>query len=314
MKGLFDLRDIIHIFYPVLPINFFYFLAKIQGRLAYKRNAKLREVVRNNLAVLSPETESIDELNGMTREFFIGQACREMQRVLMTRMAPKTLGKILPISGLEHIDEALKRGKGIVLLASHVNSASNFLLLQRLRQLGYDAQVAFPNKEYPFKPSSLGRLLSKITGAKSVLELIGAFYAQFNIRPIVKCLSNNGIVMILGDGTHSASFVKANFMGRTVSFTTGPISLARMTDASLIFTVVNGMAPDNLNVLIDPPMQVYKTDDKEQDMEKMEQAYADRLEEILLVNATQWQHLEFENILVKMQTVLDQPLTERLKV
>jgi len=314
MNRILDLRDIIHILYPVLPDSFFYFIAKIQGQLAYKRNTILRTVVRGNLAMLSTASRSESELDEMTKRFFIGQACREMQRVLMTRMSPKTLEKVLPVTGLENIDQALKGGKGIILLASHVNSASNFLLLQRLRRLGYDARVAFPNKDDPFKPSRLGQFLCKISGAQTVLELIGAFYAQFNIRPIVKCLNDNGIVMILGDGTHSASFVKANFMGRTVFFTTGPINLARMTGASLIFAVVDGMAPDGLNVIIDESMPVPKTDNQDQDMEQMAQQYASRLEKILLKDATQWQHLEFNNILEKMETVLDQSLTERLKI
>lgn len=314
MRRIFDLRDIVHILYPVLPISFFYFIARIQGHLAYKRNLRLREIVRNNLVALSATKKSETELDDMTREFFIGQSCREMQRVLMTGITPATLAKILPIKGLEHLDKALKGGKGVILLASHLNSASNLLFLQRLRQLGYDAQVAFPTKKDPFKPSRLGQLLSKLTGAKPVLELIGAFYAQFNIRPIMKCLNNNGIVMILGDGTHSASFVRANFMGRTVFFTTGPFNLARMSGAALIFSVIDGMAPDNLNVQIESPVHVPKTDNQEQDMEQMGQEYANRLEKVLSDNITQWQHLEFRDILTKMETVLDQSLTERLKV
>ena len=313
MGRIFDLRDIIHILYPFLPVSFFNSIAKLQGHIAYKRNGTLRNRVRENLAILSPGKKN-NELDEMTRSFFTGQACREMQRVLMTRFSPDVLDRILPIEGLDHLDRALESGKGVILLASHINSASNFLLLQRLRQLGYDAQVAFPSKKDPFKPSRTGEFLNRVTGTRSVLELIGAFYAQFNIRPIVNCLNNNGIVMILGDGSHSASFVNADFMGKSVFFTTGPFGLARMTGATLLFNVVGGMPPDGLKAQIDAPMTVPKTDNQTRDLEKMAQAYATRLETLLQDNATQWQHLEFENILHKMETLLDQPLAERLKV
>ncbi len=314
MTRIFDLRDIIHILYLFLPVRFFYFVARVQGNLAYHRNHKLRSVVRDNLATLAPAETSDSRLDEMTKAFFAGQASREMQRVLMARLSADKLETILPIEGLDLLDQALQKGKGVILYASHLNSASNFLLLQRLRQLGYDAQVAFPSKDDPFRPSRIGNWLNRITGAKNVLELIGAFYAQVNIRPVVKRLNNNSIIMILGDGTHSINFAKARFMDREVYFTTGPIGLARMTNASLMFTAVCGTAPDKLHARLDAPLQVPVTNNQEQDMAQVAQDYAARLESLLRDDATQWQHLEFRQVLNKMANPMEQSVSGRLKV
>ena len=314
MTRIFDLRDIIHILYIFLPIRFFYLVASAQGKLAYHRNNRLRSIVRDNLATLMPPGAPDGKLDELTKAFFAGQASREMQRVLMTRLSDKKLEQILPITGLDNLDQALKKGKGVILYASHLNSASNFLLLQRLRHLGYDAQVAFPSKDDPFKPSRIGAWLNNLTGAKSVLEQIGAFYAQVNIRPVVKRLNNNSIIMILGDGTHSINFAKARFMDRDVFFTTGPIGLARMTGAALMFTAVSGNAPDNLHARLDAPLTVPATEDQEKDMAQVAQDYASRLEALLHDNVTQWQHLEFRDILNKMANPMEQSVTGRLKV
>jgi lauroyl/myristoyl acyltransferase len=140
------------------------------------------------------------------------------------------------------------------------------------------------------------------------------FHAQFNVRPIIGGLRDNSAVMLMGDGLHSASFVEVEFLGRSVPFTTGPISIARATQASIVPFFVTGTPPENLKIVIEQPIQLEKSDDAQRDLEAMVGKYAHRLEHHLCQNIPCWENWLYANTLDKMINQLEKPLSERYEI
>ena len=172
-------------------------------------------------------------------------------------------------------------------------------------------RVAVPEDRDPWAPSKLRRLLYRLQGSppEGILESLGAFYCQFNIRPIVSALRENAVVAQTGDGWHSASFVDVDFLGRRVPFTNGVMNIARRTGAMVVPTWVVGQPP-NVRLVIDPPFAI--ADDTE--LERRVHEYAARLESLLEGHPATWEHFSVPHTLDTMAGWRERSLEERYQV
>ncbi|NOY17545.1 MAG: hypothetical protein GXP23_11595 [Gammaproteobacteria bacterium] len=313
LSNLINIRDIVNILVPFTPESVLMSLARFQGNRVYRNNLHLRNAVYHNIKTCYPGKFSHDTLESVVRQWFIFKHQKELLVFTMSLMRPGRLERVIPIEGLEYLDHALENGRGAVLMGSHLNSIAHFLGIYRLRKMGYDAHAVMPTQDDPFKPSKAGLAIMRMTGEGTLLDQIGAFYAQFNIRPILRSLSGNGVALLLGDGFHSTAFVPVNFMGRKVNFTTGPVAVARISGAALLPTFMVGDSPDQLKMIIGKPLHVTEESGKDHDAAIVQQ-YASLLQHYVEQYTSGWQHWEFENILDLMERILDTSLQDRLTV
>jgi lauroyl/myristoyl acyltransferase len=182
-----------------------------------------------------------------------------------------------------------------------------------LRERGYDVRVAVPEPGEPWPSTVLRRrILDPRFKTRSLSESIGAFYAQFNIRPIVRALSSNAIVAQVGDGLHAASFVDVDFLGHRVPFSTGMASVAQVTGAAVVPIFEVGSPSDRMRAFIEEPWGVER--DTYGALENAVAAYARRLEHHLLANIPCWEHWLIDDPLAAMSTWREKPLKERYKI
>jgi KDO2-lipid IV(A) lauroyltransferase len=270
--------------------------------------------VRRNLAQNFGATRSAAEIDLLTRRFFEYRRLRGMLRALAPRLTTAEMDELLPFEGLEHLDRALEQGRGAILLGSHLNSLCMFNAIVLLRERGYDIGVALPEEEDPWAPSLLQKAAARLTGTKTLRELTGAFYAQFNIRPIVRHLGASGIVAQTGDGLHSARFVEVDFLGRRIPFPTGMTSVAQLTGAPIVPIFQVGSPPDDLRIVIEEPWTVERGENAAGALTDAVATFARRLEFHLLDNVACWEHWLIEDTLATMASWPQRPLEERYKV
>lgn len=306
-----DMRDAANLLYTIFPYAWMLKLASLQGYFDAFMLKDLRKRVESNLRKSFSEEYSTAEIKQMVDEYFVFHRLREMQKILLPRLSPKLVSSLVKFEGIENLDAAIDQGKGVMLLGSHLNSTVNFIAIHQLRQMGYDVQVVMPSEGDPFAPSLIGGFLARIFGTKTILEMVGSFYAQLNIRPIVKSLSNKSIPMIIGDGFHSTGFVKGNLLNHEISITTGPMSVARITGSPVVPFFMVG-PPNDITVVFKEAIQVENTGDSNRDLEEANKIYLDYLDTYIRKNISTWQHWEFDHILELMKTSLDRSLAERL--
>jgi KDO2-lipid IV(A) lauroyltransferase len=290
MSTLVNTEDLAHALYKVLPLRLLVQLAKLQGRLNH-RSGHAGKAVHDNFKKYFGESHTASDIQRMSREFFEWERVRSLMASLAPAMSDKKLSQLLTIEGEEHLDAALKRGKGAILLGSHLNSIIMFSAITMWRKRGYDIGVAFPDEADAWGKTRLRPALEKIVGRRDTLsEAVGGFYCQFNIRPIVKRLQQNQIIGQNGDGWHSANFVEAEFLGRKLPFTTASWSIAQVSDAAIIPMFIPGDPSGNMRIVLDPPITFDDSTDKKADMKKMITQYASRLEHFVLQDIQAWQH------------------------
>ena len=310
MPKLVSQSDAAEILRHVLPRSWMYRIARLQGWLVWAVRRDRRRAVARNLAPFAADER---ELKRMTRQFFELRQLRVLMMIMFLGMDPKEWDRHLAIEGIEHLDEALQRGKGAVLLGSHLNSIGGFMAFMILRRRGYDLGVALPSEKELYEPTILGQYLRRRSGGRTLTEHLGGFFVQFNVRPIVRKLAQNSVVGQTGDGWHSVAFTKVPFLGRSLPFTTGMMSVAQSTGASVVPFNIVGRPPD-LRCAIAPAFTVPKGDHPEQDLADAVARYARALERDLLDNVVCWEHWLIEDTLNTIEGWTERSLEERFRV
>ena len=314
MSGLADSSDVAYLLHSVIPRTWLFGIARLYGRLTYSLRRDLRSTVRRNLERTLGDTKTPGEIDALTRQFFEYKRIRAAMLAVAPRLTGAEIAELLPVEGLERLDAALERRRGVILLGSHINSVCVFLATIMLRERGYNVTTALPEAGDPWPPSRLRTLLNRILKTKPLTELIGGFYGQFNVRPIVRRLADNAIVLQTGDGLHSARFAEVEFLGRKIPFTTGMASVAQATGSVVVPVFQVGAPSDGLRVVIEEPFTVEHNGDAEAAFERVVTAYAKRLEVHLLENIACWEHWLIEDTLETLASWPQKPLEERYKV
>ena len=305
-----DLADLCH---PAIPLPWMYRLARWHGRLVCSIDRRTRRIVRDNLRSMPGLPSSERELARLTREFFETKQLRVLLKYLFPRLAPSVAERLWPIEGLDQLDRALEQNKGALLLLSHVNSIMGFVAKDMLIEKGYDIRVAFPVERRPFQPTRVRRLVDRIRGQPAPRPSRD-FYAQFNIRPIVRALADGAVVALTGDGWHSAGLTRVRFLGRDVYFTTGAAGISRAVGCPIVPLFVAGTAPDRMRVVIEEPLLPDKSGDTDRDLHRMVSRYVECLERHVRESPLAWEHWLEPKALDSMATMLDRTLRDRYRM
>ncbi|QWR78601.1 lysophospholipid acyltransferase family protein [Candidatus Magnetomonas plexicatena] len=153
---------------------------------------------------------------------------------LFPRFGKKEIDKFIEFEGLDNLDEALAKGRGVVLIHGHFGPVH--LPLVVLSRLGYPLkQIGLPSDEgLSWTGKNVAFRLRMKYERMLPAEIINA---ESFLRPAFKWLKENGIIMITGDGSgtnrHVGKHEVFEFLGQQVSIPLGPATLALKTGASL---------------------------------------------------------------------------------
>ena len=307
----FDRGDLVYVAYLVLPLRLFLHLGRPVGWLEMLLRPRARRAVRANLEQAFSSAKSRRELSRLTRQVFEYHQMRALMLIVAPLMTARgQLEKHFPIRGVEHLDRALEAGKSAIILGSHINSMALLLALIQLRRAGYPIRVPMPDPYDPWPLTPFRRLIHWLLGAPTVVDSIGGFYARFNVRPLVRVLTEKSILILMGDGWHSASFVDAEFLGRTLPFTNGPLNLARLTGVPVVPIFVTG-TPDRLEIVFEPAFSVERTDDAQEDVARAVRSYVGRVEQRMLADIPSWQHWLYDDVFGALEKWRSRSLHER---
>lgn len=231
----------------LMPTRYVFYLGDFLGSLYYL-------YVRRRLLPICKELCRGSE--GRAREIAV-RSCRlyikrQLEDLLVSRFSAEEARKIVSVVGIEHLDRALKRGKGVITLVSHFGS---FRMI--LPALGYR-----------------GYRVNQLVG-KAVLETVrrgkereystlpvNIIRTDISIRPVINALKNNEIVVIALDGRDGEDWVKAPFLGRTANFASGPVRLAAITGAVLLPTFIVRNDDETHRMIIEKPFDLENIADK----------------------------------------------------
>lgn len=195
---------------------------------------------------------------------------------------PGTIDGTCIIEGREHLDAALARGKGAIVLIGHFGA--NQMIMPALGHKGYPMnQLSAPPPVWAdiLRETRTTPLWEKVLDRRWALEKrlpvqhINVF--KF-LRPAFECLQDNQVLGLAFDGGGGQKHTQVKLVEREAWVSVQPIQLWRKTGAALLPTVVIRPPGQRLHrVIIEPPLdwQPVKGDRDEETRRNM-QAYVDR--------------------------------------
>lgn len=256
-------RDMLRLFvwYPlrwlvlVMPIKHGFFVFRRMGDIHYMVSRGKSRVLGRNLKLAFPERND-NSISSDVRGYFRNHYVNQLQIFLFPKFTEGNIERFHTFEGLENLDEALKNGKGCILLHPHFGPAQ--MPLHALGLKGYPMmQLGLPTDE---GLSFIGRKVAFRLRVKYENMIAGKIIsADSFLRPIMRWLKDNKVLMMTGDGAGKGKFIgkfiPVGFLGRTILFPVGSVVLASKTGASLLpmFTVPG--ENNTYKTIIHKPMQ-----------------------------------------------------------
>ncbi|MDM8565221.1 LpxL/LpxP family Kdo(2)-lipid IV(A) lauroyl/palmitoleoyl acyltransferase [Candidatus Halobeggiatoa sp. HSG11] len=225
------------------------------GRIFCRLTARRRKIATVNLKLCFPElTEK--QLHDLLHQHFesLGMGLLEMLSAWWQK--DSLLKPLEHIEGLEHLDAALKRGKGVILLSAHLTSLElgcRFLTMHTIIHAVY-RQHENPLIEYFMKKSREGQAEKAIP--------------RDNVRAMLRSLKNNKPVWLATDQNfgHKNS-VFADFFGIPAATNIAIPRLAKMSGATIIPFFTQRLANNQgYKVILQPALENFPSGDDVEDV------------------------------------------------
>jgi len=255
-----------------LPLKTAYAVADFLSILKYYISPRDRRAVKGNLRKILPENE-LPLVNQYAKRVFInfGRYMIEFFRTSVFNQAE--IKRSIEIKGKEHVDNALKNGKGVIVLTAHVGNWELGGISMAL--LGYPMTgVALPhrhwkvNKFFNHQRESMGLAVIPSTGLA--------------IRRVYEALANNRVVALVGDRDFAGAGIVLPFLGASKIIPRGPAVLTKRTGAPIIPGFVAKQDDGRYLLEFFPPLN---TDAGEEDVIR---DYSSVIESIIRSYPDQW--------------------------
>ncbi len=230
--------------------------ARVGGDLV--RQLSDREAAREELRLLFGDRPLPQAEEDVVREAFRQRMFNELEILRYPHLSPNTIDSVCAIEGREHLDAALSRGKGAIVLIGHFGA--NQMIMPALGYAGYRmSQLSAPppvwasireDRSTPLWPTLLERRWE--LEQRLPVQHISVFGF---IRPALRCLQRNEVLGLAFDGGGGKRWTKVPLVARLANVALMPERLARKTGAALLPTVVLRQPGEKLHrVIIHPPV------------------------------------------------------------
>jgi KDO2-lipid IV(A) lauroyltransferase len=208
----------------VTPVPVARALAAVGGNIAWALQGNRRRMLAENLSRTASD-RSERERRRMVRRTFQNMAVTSVDQFRMPSSTPAEVQALFEIRGLEHVDAALARGKGVVIATAHLGPYE--LAAACLASKGYKVAGMVEN----LAPE----LLDALTAYRSAtgMEIVNM---KDGLRAAYRVLGQNYVLCLVADRAigEARSAIEVPFAGGVRAVPIGPAVFAQATGAALI--------------------------------------------------------------------------------
>ena len=263
----------------LLPRRLLLWMAVWVGTFYWAVMRKDREMVRKNLTRV---LENPPEIKKIVRRTFIHYAKYLVDYTRMDLLREDNFGRLVQsFQGREHIDGALSRSKGGMILTAHLGNwemGGVFLSL-----LGYSLNVITA----PDVAARLHEYRGRLRQGQGI-KVITLNDTLSSSLAVLKALQANELVALLGDRDLLGKGIPVNFFGQPVYFPVGPALLAHLSNAPLIPTFVLLGPKNQYHCVAEPPLVLRRTGNRDADLAVNSQRIAAVMENFIRSYPDQW--------------------------
>jgi KDO2-lipid IV(A) lauroyltransferase len=201
-----------------------------------------------------------------------------VEYTLFPSLDKSKIDQMVEFEGAENFDEALKRGKGAVVVAGHFGSWE--LMGAATSQRGYPVDFLV-GEQHNILVDNLMNEYRKSVG-------IGIIKMGAAAKGVIKALRGNRFVAMLSDQDAGNDGTVVEFFGRPASTPKGPAAFALKMDAPVVMAFIIRETGRKQKIVIEKAIFGDRTHDKEADIRNLTQAYTRVLEEYVRKYPDHW--------------------------
>lgn len=230
----------------LLPILGCHTLAAWGGDLLFFLARRRRKIALSNLDLAFKNSKSRTEKEAIARESFRHLVISLVEFFRIPKFL-KEASRHFRFQGLEHLDRALAKGKGVIFAVSHFGAWEYLAFVFHLK--GYPCAAV----TQPMKNPYVDAWIQAIRETTSLIPLNKRGAA----RAALSELRANHLVAILIDQWASSDGIWVEFFGERTSTTSVPVRLARLTGSVLVpgFCIRRGPEAYEIQIMEEVPIQ-----------------------------------------------------------
>ena len=270
-------------------------LGNMAGDVLHRVRDDQREMVTANLRrVLGSAVDDPQVLDRWVRRSFRSYARYWVEGARLPSISSEEVEKRVVLDGIEHVRQGMAAGKGVIVALPHVGSweyAAAYLCAQGIAMTAVAERIEPP------------ALFDYFVAQRAAMGITIVPLDKNSGRVLLSTLRDGGLVGLLCDRDIEENGIEVDFFGERTTMPAGPATLALRTGAMLCTgTVYSGPGRDH-RAVIDPPIDTSRCGTLREDVLRLTQEIAHRMEEMIRRAPEQW-HV-FQPL-----WIVDRPLVE----
>ena len=270
-------------------------LGNMAGDVLHRVRDDQREMVTANLRrVLGSAVDDPQVLDRWVRRSFRSYARYWVEGARLPSISSEEVEKRVVLDGIEHVQQGMAAGKGVIVALPHVGSweyAAAYLCTQGIAMTAVAERIEPP------------ALFDYFVAQRAAMGISIVPLDKNSGRALLSTLRDGGLVGLLCDRDIEENGIEVDFFGERTTMPAGPATLALRTGAMLCTgTVYSGPGRDH-RAVIDPPIDTSRCGTLREDLLRLTQEIAHRMEEMIRRAPEQW-HV-FQPL-----WIVDRPLVE----
>lgn len=244
-----------------LPSGLVFFIGRRLGDLAWCFDLKHRLRAYSHIKTAFGSERTPGQLRGICRDFYrsFGENAAEM--LLIPKMDRDYIRRNVRIHGLEHVQEAFGRGKGVILVAMHAGGweIANIICAS----LGFPFSMFVREQKWP--------RVEKLLNAYRCQKGCRLIKREDEVRQLLRVLkANEATVLTIDQGGKNGTNV--SFLGKDASMASGAVRLALKYDAALVPVFPVRVKNSRVDFYVEPAFTLSRSGDEKRDLQDNLQA------------------------------------------
>ena len=259
--------------YPVT-----YLIATFGARLWILTGVSVK-IIRNNVSKVLNLNINDKKIHRIANRIFINWAKNIVDFLKHPIISKEKLKQRVEIEGLEHLDNALKKGRGAVIITAHIGNFEWGAC--RIAVEGY--------KIWGLSLVRKNRLVGKFFESNRLSKGFKTLYINRMLN-VFRILKNNEIVAIPSDWDPTGQATRPfKFFGRTAYLPTGALQIALKSGAPLVPSFIYRKDKYNHFQIIEKPIDLIREGDKETLINKNMEKVLEVMEKYIRNNISEWE-------------------------
>ncbi len=265
--------------FAAIPKNILCFWGKTLGATIYYLDMPHRRIVNRNLKFAYSEWAD-EEICKISKRIFQNLGITILEILQMAFFSKEDFLRNIRIKGEEHLLDAVKGGKGVIIISAHLGNWEAASLFAPC-YFGYSVTSVARKIESGIINRWLFKLRTRF--GNSIIDKEGA------LPEMTQTLRDGKILALMIDqGTKKSEGVELEFYGKKVTVTPAAAMLALRCKSPVLPVFCVREEDQKLTIIVEPPVDLVRTKDLRDDLSANTQTMTDAIENAVRRYPDQW--------------------------